>query len=85
VVMPAYNHINQAVRIRLAVEAPFPCDLIVRSPEKLRQRIEDGNWFLREITEKGKILYEARNPAVGSQGRGRRPGGKTGALAGAGR
>src|SRR5262249_20673812 len=72
VVMPAHNPISQAVRIRLALEPPFPCDLIVRSAEKLRRRIEDGNWFLREITEKGKVLYEARDPALGSQGRGRR-------------
>ena len=33
VVMPAYNQINQSIRITLAVEAPFSLDLIVRTPK----------------------------------------------------
>src|SRR5947208_1528286 len=35
VVMPASNQIDQAVRIGLSVPAPFPADLIVRTPENL--------------------------------------------------
>jgi predicted nucleotidyltransferase len=77
VVMPAANHVSQAVRIRLALPAPFPMDLLVRTPEKLRRRIEEGNWFLREITEKGKVLYERRNASLGRQGRKRHEGRKT--------
>lgn len=69
VVMQAANEINQSVRIRLALEAPFPLDLIVRTPERLRQRFLDGDWFLREIMEKGKVLYEKRNGPVDAKGR----------------
>ena len=69
VVMPCANHVSQAVRIQLALHAPFPMDLLVRTPNKLRRRIEEGNWFLREITEKGKVLYAKRNPSLGRQGR----------------
>ena len=69
VVMPCANHVSQAVRIRLDLHAPLPMDLLVRTPEKLRRRIEDGNWFLREITEKGKVLYAKRNQSMGTQGR----------------
>ncbi len=72
VVMPAADHTSQAIRISNTVEPPFPCDLIVRSPEKLRRRIAEGNWFLREIVEKGKVLYEKGNTEVGAQSRGRR-------------
>ncbi len=72
VVMPAANEINQSIRIRLALKAPFPLDLIVRTPKKLRLGLEDGNWFLREVMEKGKVLYAKRNGKVASQG-GSRP------------
>lgn len=77
VVMPTANEVSQAVRIRLALAAPFPMDLLVRTPEKLRRRIEEGNWFLREITEKGKVLYASGSPSLGTQGRKRPAGRKT--------
>src|SRR5271157_5796190 len=59
VIMPAANMISQAVRIRRATEHRFPLDLIVRPPKYVRRRIEDGDWFLREIVSKGKVLYES--------------------------
>ncbi len=71
IVMPASNEINQGIRIRRTLEAPFPLDLIVRTPHKLRRRLEEGNWFLREVMEKGKTLYAKRDRAVAPQGRGR--------------
>ena len=37
----------------------FPVDLIVWTPEKVRQRLEMGDCFMREIVEEGKVLYEA--------------------------
>src|ERR1700724_3356644 len=57
VVMPTPNEIAQATRIRFAVEHPFPIDLIVRTPKELKWRLEEGDWFLREIVAKGKVLY----------------------------
>jgi len=69
VVMPCPNEVTQAVRIETALEAPFPMDLLVRTPEKLRKRIAEEDWFLREITENGKILYEKTNRALGAEGR----------------
>src|SRR5689334_19484245 len=47
VVMPARNEIDQAVKIRLAIEAPFPMDLLVRTPKTLEWRLREGDWFLR--------------------------------------
>jgi predicted nucleotidyltransferase len=69
VVMPARNQIAQAVRIDCAVEAPFPLDLIVRSPKTLRWRLEAGDWFLREIMAKGKVLYEQADAGMGGESR----------------
>jgi len=39
----------------------FPMDLLERTPEKVRQRIEMGDGFMREILQEGKVLYEADN------------------------
>src|SRR5205085_9520009 len=38
VVMPARSMIDQAVRIRVAFDTPFPMDLLVYTPEFLAQR-----------------------------------------------
>ena len=37
----------------------FRLDLLVRSSEELAYRISHNDWFLREITERGEVLYEA--------------------------
>lgn len=58
VVMPAKNQIDQALRIELEADAPFPLDLIVRTPKNLRWRLEEGDSFLREIVSRGKVLDE---------------------------
>src|SRR5690242_10579444 len=71
VVMPARNEIDQAVKIRLAIEAPFPMDLLVRTPKTLEWRLREGDWFLREIVANGKVLYEEADHRVGPKGRGR--------------
>lgn len=42
VVMPARNQHDQAVRIRLRLAAPFPIDLIVRTPNQMTWRLESG-------------------------------------------
>jgi predicted nucleotidyltransferase len=73
VVMPTRNPIDQAIRIDLAFKRPFSLDLMVRTPKQIERGLSKGDcdWFLREIMEKGKVLYEAAHGSVGSQGRGR--------------
>ena len=63
------REVDQAVEIRLALDAPFPLDLMVRRPRTIEQRIALGDYFLREITKRGKVLYERPHPTVDSQGR----------------
>jgi predicted nucleotidyltransferase len=70
VIMPCRNAIDRSIRIGLAFEHPFSLDLIVRTPWQIERGLKDGNWFLREIMAKGKVLYEAGDRQVGSQGRG---------------
>src|SRR6516162_10106618 len=73
VVMPAHSQVGQAVRIRLAVPAPFPMDLMVRTPQCLARRLEMGDPFLQEIMARGIVLYEKDDSGVVAQGRGRLP------------
>jgi predicted nucleotidyltransferase len=37
----------------------FPVDLITRTPEEVKDRLAKGDFFLKEIINKGRILYEA--------------------------
>src|SRR5881409_273301 len=81
VVMPARNELAKAMQIRLSVDYQFPLDLLVRTPRNLAWRLAEGEWFLKEIMAKGKVLYEKDNPRMGAKSRGRsswRP--KAGAL-----
>jgi len=71
VVMPARNQLDQAYKIRCAVTAPFPMDLIVRTPKEMKWRLEEGECFLTHIVSKGKVLYEKGDARVGTQGRSR--------------
>lgn len=48
----------------MAVPIPFPSDLLVLTPQHLRQRIQLGDFFLREITQKGKVMYERPHAGV---------------------
>jgi predicted nucleotidyltransferase len=59
-----------ATRIRLAVNIPFPADILVRSPAEIRRRIRLNDFFILEISERGEVLYEAGNRGMGKKGRG---------------
>jgi predicted nucleotidyltransferase len=45
--------------IRCHIDADFPLDLIVRSPEEMNRSAADGDFFLHEAAEKGELLYAA--------------------------
>jgi len=51
--------VDASVRIRMQLRPQFPMDLLVRTPQKVRERIEMGDTFMREILDHGKVLYEA--------------------------
>src|SRR5438105_3555488 len=65
VIMPARNELDQSARISLAIDPPFPLDIIVRTPRNMKWRLEEGDSFLREITSKGKVLYEKADAGMG--------------------
>ena len=53
---------RQAAEIRRRIPHRFPMDLLVRSPEEIAYRLSYNDWFLREITEKGEVLYGTADP-----------------------
>lgn len=59
VVMRTKREREQSLLIRQAIACPFGLDLIVRTPRSLARRLKLGDFFLREIIEQGKVLYEA--------------------------
>jgi predicted nucleotidyltransferase len=59
VIMPHKGRgVQKSIEIRRRAPAPFPMDLLVRSPQKIRQRLAWGDCFIQEILEKGEVLYE---------------------------
>jgi predicted nucleotidyltransferase len=50
---------RKAFEILKLVNPLFPVDLIVRTPKQVKQRLEWNDFFLRDIFQNGKILYEA--------------------------
>lgn len=60
VIMPYEGgHAQQAIKILNTIGGFAPLDLLVRTPDEVAKRIELGDFFMREITEQGKVLYEA--------------------------
>jgi len=53
------REIQQALHIRQYINPLFGLDIIVYIPARVEQRIALGDSFLREIIEKGVILYES--------------------------
>lgn len=53
--------VRKAIEIRNKVNAVVPLDLIVRTPEQVAERLAQNDWFMREIVERGRMLYEANH------------------------
>ncbi len=63
VIMPFRGKaVYQAARIRSGLKTGYPVDVIVHSREEIDTRLAEGDPFIQEIIEQGKILYEANNP-----------------------
>jgi predicted nucleotidyltransferase len=43
---------------RLLLPRPFPVDILVKTPGEVKKGLETGDFFLKEILTKGKVLYD---------------------------
>ena len=53
--------LEQAVAMLNRLNVLLPIDLLVRTPEQIRHRLEMGDSFMRDILERGKVMYEAHH------------------------
>ena len=51
----------QEVEILRRIPHRFNMDLLVRSPGQIAYRVSHNDWFLREILQKGDVLYGPKN------------------------
>jgi predicted nucleotidyltransferase len=62
VVMPFEGDpLKQAVAMLNRLNVLMPVDLFVRTPEQVRHRLAMGDSFMRDILERGKVMYEAHH------------------------
>ena len=43
---------------RLLLPRPFPVDILVKTPHEVKQGLRTGDFFLKEILTRGKVLYD---------------------------
>ena len=67
---PIGKEFEKSLEIRRSLPAlTFGLDVVVRSRRVIERRKKLGDWFLVDVTEKGKVLYERSNRRIGNQGR----------------
>ena len=54
--------IQRAVEVKRACRPRFvSMDVLVKTPEEVASRLRQGSFFLRQILEQGRVLYERRS------------------------
>lgn len=59
--LPVYK----AIEIRKKLRPVFSLDLITRTSKQIQQRLDMGDFFIQDILQRGRILYEANHARVG--------------------
>lgn len=60
--IPKGHEFEKSLEIRRSLPAlTFGLDVVVRSRKVIEKRKKLGDWFLVDVTEKGKVLYERSN------------------------
>jgi predicted nucleotidyltransferase len=54
--------VRSAAIAKELLDIPFPIDILARTPGEIRYRLEIGDHFIREILERGEVLYERGVP-----------------------
>ncbi len=50
--------LETSIDISLAIAHNFPMDIIVRTPREINRRLNSGDFFIKDVIENGKVLYE---------------------------
>ena len=52
------KNFRKSVEILTAVRPAFPIDLLARRPDDVEKRFAEGDPLIREVQERGRVLYE---------------------------
>ncbi|MCH8540754.1 MAG: nucleotidyltransferase domain-containing protein [Opitutales bacterium] len=65
VIMPYEGKSSRvALKIRRGLKKNFPLDLLVKDPLETERRIAQGDLFLKNAVQSGKVLYERSHPGM---------------------
>ena len=53
--------IEQMLKIRRELDIVTPVDLLVRTPQEMEFRLQDGDMFIVDIMRRGKVMYEGQH------------------------
>lgn len=59
------SSVEQAIKMRADLGLVTPMDLLIRAPKEVIARLEDGDMFMIQIYERGKVMYESKHEGVG--------------------
>lgn len=52
------KNFRKSLEILNGVNPPFSVDILARRPDDVKRRYEEGDPLIREVLDRGKILYE---------------------------
>lgn len=62
VVMPyEENELDKMAEVRRSLSSEMPLDVLVKTPKQIEERIKMEDFFVRDIIENGKVLYDNGN------------------------
>jgi hypothetical protein len=65
VIMPlktGEREVTRAAAIRDRVRSTFPMDVLVRTPQHVSRKLAQGDGFISQILQHGRLIYEAEHP-----------------------
>lgn len=58
--LPRHHRPTEIFHLLRGIERETPVDFIIYTPQELKRRLALGDFFVKNIFEEGKVLYEKR-------------------------
>lgn len=53
------KHLDRDKTVRRIINRELPADLLIYTPREIKRRLSMGDFFIKNILQKGRILYES--------------------------
>jgi predicted nucleotidyltransferase len=50
--------LDLAAEVSSSIKHTFPMDILIRTPQEIAKRLQLGDFFIRDVMETGRVLYE---------------------------